>query len=697
MSHRIGVDIGGTFTDFTVLGDDGRVLLWKEDTTADDPVRAIDAGLRALAPQLGTDVEGMLGDTSLLVHGTTVATNMLIQRNGPRVGLLCSEGFRDILYFRDGYKPDRFNLKMSHPGSFVDRWLRLGVSERVTSRGEVLVPLDEAAVRRAAEELRAGGVEAVAVAFLWSMLHPGHELRAAEILREELPGVHVVCSHDILPEIREWERTSATVLSAYILPRIVEYLTRLERTLEGAGLQRPPLIMQINGGCARVPEILRRPVNILASGPAAAPAAALHFARAIGTNLITVDMGGTSLDVCLIRDGQATMSRDVQVESQPIGVAAVEVHSVGAGGGSIAWIDAGGALRVGPRSAGARPGPACYGFGGTEPTVTDANVVLGYLDPEAFLGGRRVLRDDLSRAAVESHVAEPLGLSAVEAAAGIVRIVNANMVAAIRAVSVERGIDPRGFTLMCGGGAGGLHCAELARELGARRVFVPLEAGVFCSLGMTVTDVRHDHVIAFHAVSDELDADRLNGLLRRLEDDARRELLEEGIPESLISVERAVDARYPGQHREITIPVPPGDLGAEGLRSLEEAFHVEHQAHYAYTRPELPIEFLHWRITGVARHPREEEPAVLHEPHDAVPARSRPAYFDGDVVETAFHDVADLRVGSVVRGPAVLCAPTTTIVLHPGDVLTMAGADGYTIELAPRRSSATRRTAAAGA
>ncbi len=426
-------------------------------------------------------------------------------------------------------------------------------------------------------------------------------------------------------------------------------------------------------------------MNVLASGPAAAPAAALHFARAIGTDLITVDMGGTSLDVCLIRDGRAAMSRDVHVEGQPIGVPAVEVHSVGAGGGSIAWIDAGGALRVGPRSAGARPGPACYGFGGAEPTVTDANVVLGYLDPAAFLGGRRVLRDDLSRAAVDEHVAGALGLSTIEAAAGIVRIVNANMVAAIRAVSVERGIDPRGFTLMCGGGAGGLHCAELARELGARRVFVPLEAGVFCSLGMTVTDIRHDHVLAFHAVSDDADVGRLNGLLRDLAATARAELAEEGVPAERTVVQRTVDARYPGQHREIMIALPPGDLGEDDLRSLEAAFHAEHETQYAYARPGLPVEFLHWRITAVAHQRRDEQAVETPDAHEAVAARSRMAYFDGTgMVETAFHDVADLTPGSVVRGPAVLCAPTTTVVLPPGDVLTMSSRDGYTIDVRPK-------------
>lgn len=698
MSYRIGVDIGGTFTDFTVAREHGELLLWKEDTTPDDPGRAVLTGLGAVAEQLGTDVSGLLGETELFVHGTTVATNMLIQRNGPTIGLLCTEGFRDILYFRDGYKPERFNMHLPHPRELVDRWLRIGVPERFDPSGEEVVALDEDAVRAAAARFREAGTRAVAVAFLWSMLYPDHELRAAEILAEELEGVDVVCSHQVLPEIREWERTSATAMSAYIVPRIHEYLTNLEGKLEEGGLEIPPLIMQINGGCARIPDILRVPVNILASGPAAAPAAALHFADTIGSDLITVDMGGTSLDVCLIQDGRAAMSREIQVEGQPIGVPAVDVHSIGAGGGSIAWIDAGDALRVGPRSAGSRPGPACYDFGGTEPTVTDANVVLGYLDPEAFLGGRRRLRDDLSARAVDEHVATPLGLSTVDAAAGIVRVVNANMVGAIRSVSIDRGVDPRRFTLVCGGGAGGLHAAELARELGMGRVFVPLEAGVFCSFGMTVTDVRHDHVAALHAVSDAFDLDGLNATLAELEAQARRELLEEGFEASEIRLERSVDARYPGQVHEITVPVPgDGALGADEVTALEAAFHAQHEAQFAYHRERMPIECLHWRVAAIGASAVGASPAPEAAGGAAAPARTVQAYSAavGGLAPTPIYDVADLDVGTSIHGPAIVAAPTTTVVVHEGDVLSRQVAEGFLIDVAPKAATAAATGAAA--
>lgn len=685
-TYRIGVDVGGTFTDFTVAKPGGELLLWKEDTTPDDPGRAVMSGLRSVAEQLDTDLSGLLGHTELFVHGTTVATNMLIQRNGPTIGLLCTKGFRDILYFRDGYKPQRFNMKLPHPQELVDRWLRIGVTERFAPDGTEVAQLDEQEVRAAARHFAEAGVQAVAVAFLWSMLHPSHELRAAEILTQELPGVHVVCSHAVLPEIREWERTSATAMSAYIVPRIREYLTNLERELVEGGLTRPPLIMQINGGCARIPDILRVPVNILASGPAAAPAAAVHFAETVGDDLITVDMGGTSLDVCLIQGGRAAMSRDIQVEDQPIGVSAVDVHSIGAGGGSIAWIDAGGALRVGPRSAGSRPGPACYDFGGSEPTVTDANVVLGYLDPDAFLGGRRRLRDDLSAQAVDRCVAASLGLSTIEAAAGIIRVVNANMVGAIRSVSIERGIDPRRFTLVCGGGAGGLHATELARALGMSGVFVPLEAGVFCSFGMTVTDVRHDHLAALHTVSDSVDLDAVNDLLGDLERKAAADLAEEGFAPSEVRLERSVDARYPGQVHEITVPVPDSPrLGEQDIAELVQAFHEQHRAQFAYSRENMPVECLHWRVAAVGQSRSWPRVLAAGDGNGRAPLqpRRRQAFFAqaGGSIETPVYDVADLVVGIEVQGPALVTAPTTTIVLHPGDTLRRPTIDGFLIDV----------------
>ncbi len=687
MGYRVGIDIGGTFTDFVIIDDDGEVTLWKEDSTPDDPKAAIEKGLRAVAENLDVELRTLLNSTEAFVHGSTIATNTLIQRNGGPVGLLCTEGFRDVLLFRDGYKPERFNVHLQRPEDFVDRYLRIGVPERINVEGNVLTPLDEGAVRAAAARFRQAGVKAVAVAFLWSVVNGDHENRAVEILREELPGVGVLKSHEVLNEIREWERTSATVLSAYVLPKIGDYLRRLEEFLGENQLQHPAQYMQINGGCSTVDEIMKRPVNTLGSGPAAAPAAAaFHLAEAAGDddhasdgNVITVDMGGTSFDICMIRGHRPAMSRSIQVEFQPIGVSGVEVHSIGSGGGSIAWIDNGGALRVGPQSAGAKPGPACYGAGGEEPTVTDANVVLGYLSPEAFLGGRRRLRDDLSEQAVASRVSDQLGLDPVEGAAGIIEVVNANMVGGIRSVSVERGIDPRGFMLVSGGGAGGLHAARLARQLGMSKVMIPPEASTFCAFGMTVTDVRHDYTISHHALSSTMDIGELDAKYRELEEQARERLRQDGFRDDQIVLERSVDARYRNQVHELTVPIPSAErYAAEDLAEIVRIFHGEHESQFTYSLEDVPVEFLHWRLSAVAVSPRVPRPTTdtTTDPDGAgATARigERLAYFPefGKKVETPVYSTTKLVPGARISGQAIIESPTTTLVINPGDVLTM--------------------------
>ena len=527
MASRIGIDIGGTFTDVVLLQDNGRFHVYKEDSTPDEPLRAITQGLAGIAREVDVTVESLLESTEFLVHGQTMATNALIQRNGPVVGLLCTEGFRDVIHLGKGAKPERFNVHLQKPEDFVPRYLRLGIPERTAADGSEITPLDEDAVRAAARTFEAHGVKAVAVAYLWSIVDPAHEQRTAEIVREELPGVDVVCSSDILPEIREWERTSSTILSAYIAPIISDYLRAFEQKMRDDGLPRRPLIMQVNGGCAGVPELLARPVNAVASGPAAGPAAGAHYAATTKSpdRLIVVDMGGTSFDVCLLRDGEPVMSSDIRVADQPIGVNGVEVLSVGAGGGSIAWIDSGNSLRVGPQSAGSQPGPACYGRGGKQPAVTDANLVTRRMAAGAFLGGRRTLDVDLAVNAIDECIAKPLGLDVNTAAAGIITIVNSNMATAIRAVSIERGIDPRDYVMVAGGGAGGLHAAELARMLGIGEVLVPRSAGGLCAFGMAVTPVRHDYVRLSHGLSnDPAIGTRIDAVYRELIDEGRAKL-----------------------------------------------------------------------------------------------------------------------------------------------------------------------------
>jgi N-methylhydantoinase A len=679
--YRVGVDIGGTFTDFSVVDDEGNVLLWKEESTPHAPENAIELGLQAIACELGLSITQFVASASLFVHGTTIGTNTLIQRNGPAIGLLCTGGFRDVLYFRDGHKLERFNIHLAHPEPLVPRYLRIGIPERVGPSGNVVLPLDEEAVRCAARQFSDADVEAVAIAFLWSVVNEAHERRAAELLKAELPEVHIICSVDILPEIREWERTSATVLSAYVIPAMEKYLRRLERSLRGRGLRQPILIMQVNGGCTTVDEVVRAPVTTLASGPAAAPAAAtFHGARLGLGQLITVDMGGTSFDVCMVSDGRPTISRFISVEHQPIGVPGVEVHSVGAGGGSIAWVDTGGALRVGPLSAGARPGPAAYGKGGDRPTVTDANVALGYLAPEAFLSGRRELRRDLAEESIARNIASPLGLDLERAAVGILRVVDSNMAGAIRAVSIERGVDPRHFSLVVGGGAGGLHATRIARQLGIRQVVIPQEAGAFCAFGMTVTDVRRDYTAASHARSTGIDLAKLERLFDDLEREAIRQLHRDGFGDDSLSLERFADARYPGQVHEITIPVPSRISNALGSM-LEAAFHAEHKRRFTYERPELPVEVLHWRLTAYGRVPPIPNRHADGELEGGGESGSCRAYFEelGGWCNVPVFDGIQIGRDHEVDGPAVIRLGTTTILLHEGDRLRKTSSGAFVV------------------
>jgi N-methylhydantoinase A len=682
---RIGIDIGGTFTDVTLVSDTGSILVWKQETTPGRLADAVADGLVNLAQSLGRSLSSLLADVDLIVHGSTVALNTLIQRNGPRLGLLCTHGFRDVLLFRDGFKSDRFNIHQPRPADFVDRSLRIGVVERIGPGGEVLVPLDEGSVQAAIDRLEAESVEAIAVALLWSHANPAHELRVAELVRDRLPDLPVLLSSEVLPETGEWVRTSSVVLSAYVVEQLATYVRQLEAWLRTAGFEGELLIMQMNGGCADLERALAVPVNMIASGPVGAPVAAAHYGAALdAADIVTVDMGGTSFDVCLLKDGQATQSRSITVEHNPIGVPGVDVHSIGAGGGSIAWLDSGGALRVGPHSAGAVPGPAAYGQGGEFPTVTDADIVLGYLAPEAFLGGRRTLRDDLAREAIRQHIGKPLGIDAVRAAAGIVRLVNENMAGAIRVVSIERGIDPRPFLLVAGGGAGPLHAGKVAAELGIRRVLVPRQASAMSAFGMTVTDVRYDYSATLHAHTSELDISAVQQLFRGLEARALADLRRGGFSREAAVLRRQVDARYVGQIHELTISLDeePDDDWHTAIRN---SFDRAHRERYTYDLPENEVECLHWRLSGIGvieRLPTEGLDGFRGSAQ-ARPASTREAFFPvcGGMTETPIFSASALSSGTKLDGPAIVEAETTTIVVYPEQVLRADGHGSFLIEL----------------
>lgn len=686
MSWRVGVDTGGTFTDFVVVADGGKTLLWKENTTPDQPERAIEEGLTNVAKELDLDRRVFLGQVSQFVYGSTIAINEIIQRRGPKLGLVCTKGFRDVLYFRDGFKWDRYNPRLERAPDFVDRYLRIGVVERVGPDSTIKVALDEESVRQAAEVFRHHRVGSIAVALLWSHVNPSHEIRVREILHEELGAVPIMLSSEILPEIGEWVRTSATVMSAYVYPASKDYLERLTGWITEAGLGCKPLIMQVNGGCATVEQTLKIPVNMIGSGPAACPAAALQVGQRLSAReMIAIDMGGTSFDVSLIKQNEVLRSRALMVAHQPIGVPGAEIHSIGAGGGSIGWIDSGGALRVGPQSAGAKPGPAAYGSGGVEPTVTDANIVLGYLSPEAFLGGRRRLRSDLAEQAVQERIAKPLGLDVAQAAAGFLRVVNENMVNAIGVVSVQRGIDPRPFLLVAGGGAGALHAGRLAAELGIERVLIPAEAGVISAYGMTVTDVRYDYSSTLHTSSSDPAINEVPLLLESLETKALSDLAHSGFLDDHVLLQRFVDARYLGQVHELMVPVPAGELDSAAFQTIASTFHSLHNERYGWSAKEYSVEYLHWRVTGTGLIERPTE--LNFGTISAVPAtdaigRTRLAYFEewGGMVDVPIFWSNEVSQGAEIFGPALIDGATTTIVVYPGQRLLADGKGNYLIE-----------------
>jgi N-methylhydantoinase A len=691
MGIRLGIDIGGTFTDFTAIGESGEFRVFKTLSTPHAPEEAIASGIAALADEEGLTEQEFLSGVDLLIHGTTIALNTVIKRDGPKLGLLNTEGFRDILYLRDGHKPDRYNLQVPPVEPLVPRYLRLGVPERVDYQGEVLEPLDEDAVRGALRTFAQEGVESIAVSLLWSMLNPAHEQRVLELVREEMPDAYVALSSDILPAIREYPRTSATVLSAYVGPVLGTYLSRLDDYLRANGYRNDLLIMQVTGGPARVQDVERRPVLAIGSGPAAGPAAALAIgAEENERNLMLVEMGGTSFDVSLATEGEAPMSAQLEIDGMPLGVSAVDVHSVGAGGGSIAWLDAGGMLRVGPRSAGADPGPACYGLGGVLPTVTDADLVLGYLSPDNFLGGRMVLDRTAAEHAIGT-IAEPLGMDVVEAAAAIYRIVNTEMVGAMRAVSVMRGVDPRGYTVVVGGGAGGTHAARIAEELGMTKAICPQVAGALCSYGMLAADVRQSYLSTFPTTTAKLEPGEANRLFGEMEERARSELRGQGFDDDAIELRRSIDAKYPYQMHEITVPAPSGDFTPELIETLASNFHDEHERLYTYCLRDMPVDVNAWRVTALGKLPAlpmQKRPVGDEDP-SAAERGVRSVYFEqhGGFVDTRIFDGEGLQPGMKVVGPAVAELPTTTVVLFPGHRLTVNGFGDFHIDITPEADS----------
>ncbi len=672
MGIMLGIDVGGTFTDFIEVDREGGVAIVKVPTVPSRPAEGVMAGLARLARRHGS-LAAYLDEVDLVVHGTTITTNAVITRNYARTGFVTTKGFRDILNSRRGLKRNAFTAKESPPEPIVPQYLVRPVDERIDRHGKVVRAIDESDVRTAAAFFRSERVEAVAVCFMFSFLNSAHEERAKEILERELPGVYVTISCRVLPQVRLYERGSTTVFNACVGPLLRAYIGDLQRQLADSGFRGRLLTMQSNGGVMS-PEVVKEfGANTLLSGPASGPIAAAFFARPHRLEeLITIDMGGTSLDACLVRGGRASVTNRSEVVEYALALPSLDINAIGAGGGSIAAVGQGGMLRVGPESAGATPGPAAYGQGGTRPTVTDADLILGYLNPDYFLGGEKKLDTRLARAAIDEHVAGPLGLDAFAAADGIVKVVNSQMANAVRSVSVARGFDPRDACLVAAGGAGPLHACGIAEELDLDLILVPKGSSVLCATGMLATHLRHDLVrFASLRLDDRAKAaTTLNEMRAALIERAKVLLEQEGVAPSRRRFEFSCDMQFEGQFNVLETRVgvlDKGPVAAADIPAIANAFVANHDRLYGYAHEGSPIEIQSLRLAaiGVTDDP-PFRPIARGDSSDAAPKAQRRAWFDGAMTSTPVFEGAALRAENEIEGPAIIEQPTTTIRIDPG-------------------------------
>jgi N-methylhydantoinase A len=682
---RIGVDVGGTFTDVVAIAADGTETLAKAASTPADQSEGVIAGLQALADALGTTLAALLGRTERIVHGTTVATNALLERKGARVALLTTEGHRDVIEMREGLKPERYDMRMPAPEPLVPRRLRLPVRERLRADGAVEAPLDAASLNQAIGTLRAEGVDSVAIAFLHSWRDPRHEHAAAAMVARAMPEAYVTCSADVLPQIKEFERFSTTAVNAYVGPVVSRYLRRLAERLAAAGYRGTLFVILSHGGVAPVEEAARLAVGTALSGPAGGVAAAAALARRAGghrmpRDLVTFDMGGTSTDIALVNGGEAALGHGRVIGGERIALESLDIVTLGAGGGSIAYLGAGGTLQVGPRSAGAMPGPACYGQGGSEPTVTDANLVLGYFDAANFLGGRKALDTSAARRAV-AQLAAQLGMPAQDCALGIHALVNARMADGVRVATVRRGVDPRDATLLAFGGAAGLHATAVARDLGLRRAAVPLFAAGLSAWGMLQSDLRYEVSRSVVGAAGMPTDAEIAALFDALEAQGRARM--QAWTTAPIAVLRSADMRYGEQVFEIAVPLDHvAWTGAELAGQLRAAFHARHRALFTYDLPKDEVVLVNARIAAIGRLPASSA-AVRPSARPAVPIAERRIVLEHGPIVAPVLAFDALAPDQAVAGPAIIESASTTVLLRPGDDGRMDAAGWLDIAVPP--------------
>ncbi|MFQ5463263.1 MAG: hydantoinase/oxoprolinase family protein [Phycisphaerae bacterium] len=670
MSLKIGIDVGGTFTDFLVARQDAEPQIHKVLSTPSDPSIALVNGLSDVAAKMALSETAFAGAIDTIVHGTTVTTNAVLTGTGARTGLLTTRGLRDALEMRRGVREEQYNNRYTNVRPLVPRYLRTPVRERLNYRGDVLEPVNLDDVHAAIALYKAEHVDAVAICFMNAFANAEHERRAAELVRSQLPDAYLTVSSELLPSIRFYDRVSSTVLNSYVGPKLDRYLDRLVARLKEFGFAGVLLVMQSNGG-VMAPAVARQcPARTLLSGPAAGPEAGLGYVRSHGyDSCITVDMGGTSFDAALVQDGMAGVVTEGAVNRHRIALPMLDIATIGAGGGSIATIDEGGLLRMGPHSAGADPGPVCYGKGGTRPTCTDADLVLGYLDPTFFAGGKIQLDAAAAGRAIETHIAGPLGLSVEAAAAGMVRVINTNMAEGVRAISVKRGFDPRDVPLVAAGGAGPLHAAMICRELEIPVFIVPRASSILCAAGMLHSDLRYDFVSSFVSMLDAVDFKELQARTNEMMDEGARLLASGNIPDERRQYAVSLDCRYVKQYHEVSFGVVLDALRRADLATISEAFHTKHKALYGYSLEAegIPVELINVRVRATGK---TEKPTYVEECYagptstGAVKGERRilvPEHGTSDMVSV--YDGHKTRYGNCIAGPAIVEQVNTTLLV----------------------------------
>lgn len=689
MSYRICTDIGGTFTDIVVVDESGNVNIFKALTTPENRVNGIIDGLKLAADFYGTTLNEFMGACDYFGHGTTTSTNALIERKVAKVGLICTSGFRDVLLFREGGKENPFDWYLDYPEPYIPRYLTLPVTERINAEGGIDIPLHEDEVREAIRQFKQYDIEVIAVSLAWSFVNPAHELRIGELIEEEWPGKTYTLSHIVNPRIREYRRTVSTVIDASLKPLITHYVSTFESRLREIGYHNELSLLTCSGGVTSPQEMIESPIYSLDSGPALAPVSGRFYAKKEldKDNVITCDMGGTSFDVSRVTDGIITISNDNVIQNERLSIPKVDVKTIGAGGGSIAWVDDGGLIRVGPEGAGSVPGPACYMRGGERATVTDANLVLGYLDENYFLGGKMKVSRELAEKAIMQSVAAPLNLSLMEAAYTIYNTANHLMTEAVRDITIFEGIDPKEYAVVAGGGAVGMHIIPIVSQLGCQEVIVPKTASTLSAFGGAVADVVREFNRSYLTSSHSFDSENVKATLDKLAADAKTFLDSVGVPKENQVLEFAVEARYLFQERELTVPLRSGAIQNDhDLETLIDDFHEKHELTLGSMEKGQAVEFVVWKVIARGITPEislHKQPVSSEAPNPAALKSLRKAYFRemGGLVEVPVYDGTRLFAGNVITGPAIIEEPTTNIVVIPGSTLTLSMYGNYIINM----------------